>query len=115
MEGTVKIGGHEVKMRASAATPVFYRKKFGRDCIVDLSPFMAGKEMADFSVFENLAYIMAKRADPEGVPDDPIEWLDQFDSATAILDALPEIMAIWVASQKTTSTAKKKSVPRNVK
>ena len=68
MEGTVKIGGHEVKMRASAATPVFYRKKFGRDCIVDLSPFMAGQEMADFSVFENLAYIMAKRADPEGVP-----------------------------------------------
>ena len=106
MEGTVKIGGHEVKMRASAATPVFYRKKFGRDCIVDLSPFMAGKEMADFSVFENLAYIMAKRADPEGVPDDPIEWLDQFEMFS-IYEVLPEILELWGTNLLTDVNAKK--------
>lgn len=109
MERTVKIGGKDVRMQASAATPVFYRRKFNRDILVDLAPFMAGKEMDDLGVFENLAYIMAKRADPEGVPDDIVEWLDQFDAATAIFDALPEIMTLWVATQKTTSTAKKKS------
>ena len=115
MEKSVTIGGKVVKMQASAATPVFYRRKFNRDVLVDLSPFMAGKDMADFAVFENLAYIMAKRADPEGVPDDIVDWLDQFDSATAIYDALPEIMELWTASQKTTSTAKKKSVPQKGK
>ena len=115
MERTVKIGGKDVRMQASAATPVFYRRKLNRDVLVDLAPFMAGKEMADFSVFENLAYIMAKRADPEGVPDDIVDWLDQFDSATAIFDALPEIMALWVATQQTTSTAKKKSARQSGK
>ena len=111
MEKSVNIGGKVVKMQASAATPVFYRRKFNRDVLVDLAPFMAGTDMADFEVFENLAYIMAKRADPEGVPDDVVDWLDQFDSPQAIYDALPEIMVLWVAAQKTTSTAKKKSVP----
>ena len=55
MEKSVTIGGKVVKMQASAATPVFYRRKFNRDVLVDLSPFMAGKDMADFAVFENLA------------------------------------------------------------
>lgn len=27
-------------------------------------------------VFENIAYIMAKHADPENVPDNPDEWLE---------------------------------------
>ena len=49
------------------------------------------------------------------MPDDIVDWLDQFDSATAIYDALPEIMELWTASQKTTSTAKKKSVPQKGK
>ena len=115
MEKVVKIDGKDIKMRASAATPVFYRREFGRDCITDLTPFMSGKEMEDYSVFENLAYIMAKRADPEGVPDDPVEWLEQFDSAMAIYNALPEIISLWISSQKTTSRAKKKSVQPNAK
>ena len=114
MTKTVMIGGKEVKMQASAATPVFYRRKFGKDMLVQIAPMMAGKEMDDYSVFENMAYIMAKRAD-DSIPDDVVEWLEQFDSAMAIYDASAEIMAVWLASQKTTSTSKKKNGAQSVK
>lgn len=115
MKKDIVIDGKKIPMQASGATPLFYREKYGHDMLKELAPIMAGQEIEDFGVFERIAHIMALRADPDNTPDELAEFLDQFDSATAIYDALGDIMALWSAVSKTTSTAKKKAVPRNVK
>ena len=93
MERTIKVGGAELRMRASALIPRLYRFRFGRDLIKDMTQLekaykkaMSLKEDAtddekqdaelgvlDLTIFENVAWAMAKNADPN-VPDDPGEW-----------------------------------------
>ena len=126
MEKTIVVGKQEVKMRASALIPRLYRFKYGRDIIHDMNILKKAyrkvtdlpenateeeKEDAQFSVldltlFENVAYIMAKHADPSQ-PDSPEEWLEQFDMFS-IYQVLPEILALWNLSNATTSIPKKK-------
>lgn len=126
MEKTIVVGEQEVKMRASALIPRLYRFKYGRDIIHDMNILKKAyrkvtdlpenateeeKEDAQFSVldltlFENVAYIMAKHADPSQ-PDSPEEWLEQFDMFS-IYQVLPEILALWNLSNATTSIPKKK-------
>ncbi len=60
-------------------------------------------------MFENIAYIMAKHAEPQAVPDTPEEWLDGFNTFS-IYQVLPEIIKLWglnvqsqVESKKTAS------------
>lgn len=126
MEKTIVVGGVEVKMRASALIPRLYRFKYGRDIIHDMNILKkAYKKVADlpedateeekqdaqFSVldltlFENVAYIMAKHADPSQ-PDTPEDWLEQFDMFS-IYEVLPAILGLWNLSTSTTSIPKKK-------
>ena len=126
MEKTIIIAGKEVKMRASALIPRLYRFRFGRDIIRDMAslqkaykkkqdlPEDATEEekidaefsVLDLMVFENVAYIMAKHADPS-IPDDPNEWLDEFDMFS-IYEVLPEILKMWNLSNAQTSKPKKK-------
>ena len=111
MERTVRIGNIDVNMKANANTPRLYRMEFNRDLIVDLQKFMnhvddEGRIIGnfDFSVIENLAFIMQKQAD--GLND--IEaFLDQFE-IDDVYEATAEIISLWTDSKKTTSTAKKK-------
>ena len=113
-------------MRASALIPRLYRFRFGRDIIRDMAslqkaykkkqdlPEDATEEekidaefsVVDLMVFENVAYIMAKHADPS-IPDDPNEWLDGFDMFS-IYEILPEILQMWNLSNAQTSKPKKK-------
>ena len=44
--------------------------------------------------FENIAYIMAKHADP-GIPDTPEEWLDEFNTFS-IYQVLPKIIELSI-------------------
>ena len=55
-----------------------------------------GSTLDSFSLelFEDISYIMAKHADPKGVPDTPDEWLDQF-GTFSIYQVLPEIIELW--------------------
>lgn len=126
MERTITISGQDVKMRASALIPRLYRFRFGRDIIRDMAslqkaykkkqalPEDATEEekidaefsVVDLMVFENVAYIMAKHADPS-IPDDPNEWLDGFDMFS-IYEILPEILQMWNLSNAQTSKPKKK-------
>ena len=46
-------------------------------------------------MFENVAYLMAKHADPQGVPSSPNEWLDGFDTFS-IYRVFPVIQEIDV-------------------
>ena len=127
MEKTIIVDGREIKMKASALVPRLYRFKFGRDLISDLNqlskaykkrmdlPENATEEeiqdaqlsVLDLTIFENTAYIMAKHADPENVPETPEEWIDGFE-IFSIYEALPQILELWGDSNKTTSVPKKK-------
>ena len=126
METTIKIDGREVRMRASALVPRLYRLKFGRDLIQDIGSLqkkylkvlskkddMTEEEIKeaqfsifDLTIFENVAYIMAKHAD-KSISDTPEEWLDGFDMFS-IYHILPEILKLWNISARTTSVPKKK-------
>lgn len=120
---TIQIDGKKVTLRASAAIPRIYRIKFNRDIYRDLAILQnaigSGDEGAssldNFSLemFENIAYVMAKHADPT-IPDTPEEWLDEF-STFSIYQVLPEIIDLWGLNIQTDVTAKKNSVPRTVK
>ena len=128
MEKTIVIDGKEVRMRASALVPRLYRFKFGRDMISDMRQLQkafskatslpedateedrkdAQLSVMDLTIFENVAYIMAKHAD-KNVADSLEHWLDDFEMFS-IYEVLPHILELWGLSQQTTSVAKKNSV-----
>ena len=86
---TIEIDGKQVPFKASAAIPRIYRIKFHRDVYKDLAALekVVGKnaeeksnlDMFSLEMFENIAYIMAKHADPS-IPDTPEEWLYNFNT-----------------------------------
>lgn len=111
----INIDGKEVAFKASAAIPRIYRLKFQRDIYKDISGLekcvssgdseQSNLDMFSLEMFENIAYIMAKHADPD-VPDTPEEWLDEF-STFSIYQVLPELIELWGMNIKTESDAKK--------
>lgn len=127
MEKTVNVGGTDVRMRASALIPRLYRFKFGRDMVSDMRQLQksyakaaalsdtateeerqdAQLSVLDLTIFENVAWLMAKHAD-KSVADDPDEWLDSFEGVFTIYEVLPQILELWSMNQATTSTPKKK-------
>ena len=113
---TVEIAGKEVTFKASAAIPRLYRISFNRDIFKDLINLQGAVKSsetgestlsnADLEVFENVAYLMAKHADPTQ-PDDINDWLDQFDMF-AIYEVLPVILDLWTQNINTQIESKKK-------
>ena len=143
MERIVKMGGRLVKLRATAALPRRFRAAFGRDffsalenvnkanksverkakktppddkeALADLESAkvrLSGKTM---ELFENLAFIMARSADPENVPPDIADWLDSIDDPNAILKISGDVIELYRANNKTTAIPKKKKKRRNGK
>ena len=126
MERTVTVDGKEVRMRASALIPRLYRVRFGRDMIADMRQLQKAYQKAaklpenateeerqdaqlsalDLTIFENVAYMMAKHADP-AVAESPEEWLDGMDGVFSIYEVLPVILELWGATNQTTSIPKK--------
>lgn len=108
------IGDQAVPFKATAATTRRYRQRTGRDLFADFNAISeamhspAGLSALNLQAFEDVAYIMAKQADPD-VPDDPDEWLDRFDLLD-IYEVLPQIVTLWGASMQTSveSASKKK-------
>lgn len=62
--------------------------------------------MEALTMFENVAYLMAKHADPT-VPSDPEEWLDGFETFS-IYQVFPVIQEMWEANLQTKSVPVKK-------
>lgn len=102
--GEVKIGDQAVKFAASAGTLRRYRNLFGGDLLMEMRGI--DKTNLNTDVLEKLAYVMAKQADPD-IPEDIDSWLDRFDMV-AFMNALPEILNVWVKNDMTISTSKKK-------
>ena len=117
----ITIDGMEVPFKASAAVPRLYRLKFRRDIYKDFASLKTDVEEDDenkseldiesLEVFENIAYIMAKHADPS-IPDSPEEWLDEF-STFSIYQVLPKIIELWGLNVQTDVESKKTSRNRS--
>ena len=114
----IPVGTTTIPMRASALIPRLYRVKFGRDIMRDMMRLQKNMhaaqdnpdvdlDAADLTIFEDVAWIMAKHADPN-VPGDPDEWLGGLPGVLSIYEALPEILALWSENLKTTSVPRKK-------
>lgn len=116
------VDGIEVPFKASAAVPRLYRLKFGRDIYKDFAALQSAVEVSEdessdekktsalsiesLEVFENVAYIMAKHADPEGVPSEPDEWLEKFNTFS-IYEVLPQLIDLWGLNIETQVESKK--------
>ena len=119
----VEIDGKQVPFKASAAIPRIYRLKFQRDIYKDLSaleksinqanPDASNLDLFSLEMFENIAFVMAKHADPN-IPDTPEEWLDEFNTFS-IYRVLPQLIELWGLNVKTDVEAKKNFVQQSVK
>lgn len=107
----VQIDGKAVTLKASAATPRLYRDLLGRDIFTDYEKLLNLDETPEserWNIFENIAFIMAKQADPT-VPDTVTEWLDSFDGVPSVINITGDILELWNGNLKTHSEAKKKA------
>jgi len=115
LKQNIEIDGKQVPFKASAAIPRIYRMKFHRDIYKDLRALETsvgkgsedGSELDVFSLemFENIAYVMAKHADPS-IPDTPEEWLDEFNTFS-IYQVLPKLIELWGLNTQTDVQSKK--------
>lgn len=124
----IEIDGRQVAFAVSARIPRLYRQYFGRDVLVDMASLSEHFEKAkkernvkdiseldaitqlsliDLTIFENLAFTMAKLASPDTVPNTADDWLDEFQTFD-IYEVLPEMLDLWAKNQKGMSIPKKK-------
>ena len=68
-------------------------------------PENSNLDLFSLEMFENIAYVMAKHADPS-IPDTPEEWLDSFNTFS-IYQVLPQIIELWGLNTQTDVQAKK--------
>lgn len=112
----IEIDGKQVEFRASAAVPRLYRIKFGRDIYRDLRQLessvgennedASNLDMFSLEMFEDLAWVMAKHANPKEVPDNPEDFLDQFNTFS-IYQVLPQLIDLWGLNVQTQVAARK--------
>ena len=113
----IEIDGQDVLFKASAAIPRIYRLKFQRDIYKDLRILEksigevdeenSNLDLFSLEMFENIAYTMAKHADPQ-IPNEVDEWLDGFNTFS-IYQVLPQLIELWGLNVQTDVEAKKTS------
>ena len=116
IQKNITIDGIDVPFKASAAVPRLYRLKFRRDIYQDFVALQksvgenteesSALDIESLEVFENIAYIMAKHADPENVPDNPDDFLEQFNTFS-IYEILPQLIDLWGLNVETQVKSKK--------
>jgi hypothetical protein len=120
LEKTIVIDGKKVVFKTNGAIPMRYKAQFGKDYfkeILKMLPLTKIKkkkkqdidvedlEVLDFEVFYNVAWVMAKTADPS--TPEPLEWLSSFEEFP-ILEVFTDIQDLMNA---TLQTSKKKLPP----
>ena len=109
MTGVVQIGPESVKLCGNAATPVRYKQIFRKDLLISFRGMSADDFDAD--LIKQLAFVMVKQAEGADFKavsfDDFIDWLEQFEE-TDLLQAMPEIIGLWMTNAETLAKAKKK-------
>ena len=119
----IEIDGKQVPFKASAAIPRIYRIKFNRDIYKDLRSLEkavgegdeqnSNLDLFSLEMFENIAYVMAKHADPN-IANSPEEWLDEFNTFS-IYQVLPSIIELWGLNVQTDIESKKNFARQTVK
>ncbi|MBQ3071830.1 MAG: hypothetical protein IJD20_00870 [Oscillospiraceae bacterium] len=124
MQKTIIIDGRAVEFRSTAALPRLYRIKYRRDIFTDIQSVKKAwetereRQKAEndahshldpriLSIFEDIAYIMAKHAGGAAVPDSVEKWLDEFETFS-IDTVIPEIFGLWLDNCAQTSVPAKK-------
>lgn len=80
MEKTLTIDGRAINFKCTGGTLMRYRNQFGSEFFADLASLSTAKKdpsKINFSVIENMTWVLAKTADPT-IPD-PQTWYDSFD------------------------------------
>lgn len=123
MKQNIEIDGKQVPFKASAAIPRIYRMRFHRDIYKDLrvleksigdgNPEESSLDMFSLEMFENIAYVMAKHADPS-IPDTPEDWLDGFNTFS-IYQVLPQLIQLWGLNTQTDVQSKKNFTAQTAK
>lgn len=116
IQKTITVDGVDVPFKASAAIPRMYRIKFRRDIYKDFAALQTSVKDGDeesseldiesLEVFENIAYIMAKHANPADVPENPDDWLERFNTFS-IYEVLPQLIELWGLNVETQTESKK--------
>lgn len=112
MEKVINIDGHDIKFACTAGTPRRYRMMFRKDILTEMRKISEeAQKGSDLSAegtetIENLAYVMAKQADPD-IADNPLDWLDGF-APFSIYNNFPSLIELWTESTQTVERAKKK-------
>lgn len=121
MDKTIKIDGRDIKFRATAGTPRLYRILTMRDIVKDINALtkhfnevqdegtedISNLSIEDLTIFENVAYTMAKHANPDMPEKSVEEWLDTFEMFS-IWQILPQLLDLWRLNVQQTSQPKKK-------
>lgn len=114
MEKLLNIDGRPVRFKSTGAFLLRYKSQFKRDALKDIFRLMEGvdtetgslvsADALDLEVFFNLAWTLAKTADPSIPP--PMEWLDSFEGFP-LEEVLPEISDMLLSSIGATVEPKK--------
>lgn len=120
MEKKIIIDNKEVTLKSTAATPILYKRQFGRDFFSEMlimgkvyEPFTKKENIdnlsilsidelkkIDFEVFYNIAWVFAKTAD-KNLPD-PLTWLDGFETFpfVEIMPVITELLSSINSTKK---------------
>lgn len=124
MKKTIMIDGRAVEFSSTAAIPRLYRIKFKRDIFVDSAKVKKALELERerqnstqedasmlppeaLELFENIAFIMAKHANKDKIPDTVEDWMDSFETFS-IYEILPQILEMWDDNSQQLSIPAKK-------
>ncbi len=66
-------------------------------------------------LFEEMAFVMARSADPANVPPSIVDWLDTFDDPNAILTIADDVIDLYRANNQMVAAPKKKSARQSGK
>lgn len=122
MEKILNIDGRQVKFKSTGAFLLRYKQQFKREALKDIYKLqesiiekrdkdgnkvqeLVNIDALDLEVFYDLAWTLAKTADPNILP--PIEWLDEF-GEFPLLDIIPELIDLIFSCITSSVESKKK-------
>ena len=77
-----------------------------KTCVGENDEDNSNLDLFSLEMFEDLAWLMARHADPANVPDSPEEFLDQFNTFS-IYQILPQLIELWGLNVQTEVESRK--------
>ncbi len=115
MYKVVRIEGKDIPMKSDGGTARLYRQYFKKDYLLEIGKIQRGEidNIEIFDIVENLAWVMAKRANKR-IPDID-KWLASFRYPDSIIKNANEIYQLVNLSLTTTVEPKKKKAVQGKK